>query len=118
MKFTVKRNEDERISYTSFRNCAIARGLKSKGYVDVMVSPNYWVGRTPKGIVNFGLIPVSENQKAINICIKDREVYRVDITLPRPMRAVPKNIELVKDEIDIHSYNCLLYVLETFGITN
>jgi hypothetical protein len=117
MKFTVKRNEDERIDYTNPSNCAIARGLKSKGYVDVTVNPRTWVGRTPKGVVNFGIIPGSENQKALNICMKDRKVYRIDITLPRPMRAVPKNIELVKDEIDIHSYNCLLYVLETFGIT-
>jgi len=117
MKFTVKRNEDERITYIDSKNCAIARGLKSKGYVDVRVNPSSWVGRTPKGIVNFGLIPHSENQKAINICMMHKRVYRVEINLPRPMRAVPKNIELVKDKIDINSYMGLLYALEIFDIT-
>jgi hypothetical protein len=59
MKFTIKRNEDEVIDYTSPSNCAIARGLKSKGYVRVMVSPTSWVGQTEKGVINFGLIPNS-----------------------------------------------------------
>ena len=117
MKFIIKRNEGEVIDYTDPNNCAIARGLKSKGYVKVTVSPTSWVGRNAKGVVNFGIIPDSENQKAQDICLES-DVYRVEINLPKPMKAVPKNIELVKDEIDIHSYNCLLYVLETFGITN
>lgn len=118
MKFTIKRNVGEVIDYTDPKNCAIARGLKSKGYVRVMVNPTSWVGQTAKGQVNFGLIPDSENQKAHDICLDDN-VFNVLIILPRAMKATPKNIESVKGELDkIYSYGLLVYTLEMFGITN
>jgi hypothetical protein len=117
MKFTINRKEGEVIDYTDPKNCAIAHGLKSKGYVRVCVSPTSWVGQTTNGVINFGLIPYSENQKAQDICLVERNVSRVEINLPKPIRATNKNIEGIKSEMDIYSYNFLLFILGTFGIT-
>jgi len=104
MKLIVKKEKGEVIDYADSRNCAIARGLKKRGYTNISVTPTRWVAKTAKGVVMFGEIPECEDDKAMYFCRS--EDTKVTFELPK-IRVTKK---FLKDNQDAWFIDDLSYL--------